>query len=342
MSCARAPAAMQALGAREGIEARLRRAFGIPSGDIEEAIAGECCDDIFDIAGLRRIGLLNGQWATKNGLERASLCEQWLTAEPPQRTQLLDKLHLVWAKADGEIRSFGKGQAPQDEDYLRLATAAFECCARLVRMRKVAKLVTQFSAGLRAGQGFALAYEEAKRAHGVVDFDDLIRWAEELLLTPGMGDWVRFKLDQSTDHILVDEAQDTNTRQWNIVLAIALEYFAGRGSLLPPPDHLHRWRLQAGHLRIPGHRSAELRRRPRLVRPRGERHRPRLSRSFDGPQLSLLAAYPADRRPGHRRSRPRGARLAATAEPARQRPLSPPRLRHAVAALFGRGRACRG
>ena len=32
-----------------------------------------------------------------------------------------------------------------------------------------------------------------------------------------MGDWVRYKLDRQTDHILVDEAQDTNERQWNIV-----------------------------------------------------------------------------------------------------------------------------
>src|SRR3546814_10119089 len=45
-----------------------------------------------------------------------------------------------------------------------------------------------------------------------------------------MGDWVRFKLDQSTDHILVDEAQDTNTRQWAIVAALAEEFFAGTGA----------------------------------------------------------------------------------------------------------------
>src|SRR3546814_13467451 len=45
-----------------------------------------------------------------------------------------------------------------------------------------------------------------------------------------MGDWVRYKLDQATDHILVDEAQDTNERQWNIVRALALEYFAGEGA----------------------------------------------------------------------------------------------------------------
>jgi ATP-dependent helicase/nuclease subunit A len=230
MSCARATRAMQQLGAREGIEARLRRAFGIPAGDVEEAIAADCCDDVFDLTALRRIGLMNNQWATKSGLERASLCEQWTAAAPAERALMLDQLHLVWAKADGGIRSFGKGQAPQDPDYLRLATAAFECCARLVSMRKVAKLVDLLAAGLRAGQTFAAAYAAAKRAHGVVDFDDLIRWAEELLLTPGMGDWVRYKLDQTTDHILVDEAQDTNERQWNIVRAIALEYFAGEGA----------------------------------------------------------------------------------------------------------------
>jgi ATP-dependent helicase/nuclease subunit A len=230
MCCARAPAAMEALGAREGIEARLRRAFGIPAGNIEEAIAAQCCDDIFDLAGLRQIGLLNSNWGTKSGLERASLCEEWAAAPPQERVRLIDRLHAIWAKADGEIRSFGKGQAPQDEDYVRLATAAFECCARLISMRKVAKLVEQLSAGLRAGQAFAGAYAQAKRVQGAVDFDDLIRWAEELLLTPGMGEWVRYKLDQATDHILVDEAQDTNERQWNIVRALAGEYFAGEGA----------------------------------------------------------------------------------------------------------------
>ena len=36
-----------------------------------------------------------------------------------------------------------------------------------------------------------------------------------------MGEWVRYKLDQRTDHILVDEAQDTNRDQWEIVGALA-------------------------------------------------------------------------------------------------------------------------
>ena len=42
-----------------------------------------------------------------------------------------------------------------------------------------------------------------------------------------MGEWVRYKLDQRTDHILVDEAQDTNDAQWDIVRALTEEYFSG-------------------------------------------------------------------------------------------------------------------
>jgi ATP-dependent helicase/nuclease subunit A len=229
-ACARAPDAMASLGPPELIEDRLRAAFGLPAGDIDAVIAGECCDEAFDVASLRRIGLLNGQWGTKNGLERASLCEQWAAAGTQERARLLDKLHTVWAKADGETRSFAKGQAPQDEDYLRLATAAFECCSRLLTMRKVASLVACLACGLSAGQRFAEAYAAAKRAAGVVDFDDLIRWTERLLATPGMGDWVRYKLDQATDHILVDEAQDTNAGQWSIVGALTEEFFAGAGA----------------------------------------------------------------------------------------------------------------
>jgi ATP-dependent helicase/nuclease subunit A len=228
--CARSPDAMTSLGPPELVEDRLRRAFGLPLGDIDEAIAGECCDEAFDVAALRRIGLLNSRWGTRSGLERASLCEQWASAGPSERAGLLDKLHSVWARGDGEIRSFAKGQAPQDENYIELATAAFECCARLLTMRKLAALTACLAAGLRAGQAYAEAWTAAKRAHAVLDFDDLIRLAERLLLAPGMGEWVRYKLDQANDHILVDEAQDTNEAQWNIVRALTLEYFAGEGA----------------------------------------------------------------------------------------------------------------
>src|SRR3546814_18808014 len=45
-----------------------------------------------------------------------------------------------------------------------------------------------------------------------------------------MGEWGRYKLDQATEHILLDEAQDTNLAQWTIIARLAEEFFAGEGA----------------------------------------------------------------------------------------------------------------
>ena len=63
-----------------------------------------------------------------------------------------------------------------------------------------------------------------------LDFDDLIRLAGGLLTETDARDWVRYKLDGGVDHILVDEAQDTSAEQWQVVGAIAEEFFAGQGA----------------------------------------------------------------------------------------------------------------
>ncbi|PWG01295.1 double-strand break repair helicase AddA [Sphingosinicella humi] len=230
MECARAPAAMETLGPREGVEARLRHVFALPLGDIDEAIATACGDDVFDRKTVDAIAAANRAWGTSTGLNCCDVISGWLSGDGAGRAAGLADLAAIVIKKDGEPRSISAGLLKADPDYADHAARLVECCRALLAMRAAAGLVALFAAGLRAGQTFARAYGEAKRAQGVVDFDDLIRTAERLLLEPGMGDWVRYKLDQATDHILVDEAQDTNHSQWNIVRALALEYFAGEGA----------------------------------------------------------------------------------------------------------------
>ncbi|WP_458095838.1 double-strand break repair helicase AddA [Roseomonas sp. WA12] len=75
-------------------------------------------------------------------------------------------------------------------------------------------------------------YRARKQRRGALDFDDLIHRAQALLLDPGSA-WVLFKLDGGLDHLLLDEAQDTNTAQWGIAQSLAQEFFAGAGTHEP-------------------------------------------------------------------------------------------------------------
>ncbi len=73
-------------------------------------------------------------------------------------------------------------------------------------------------------------YQAAKARRRVIDFDDQIDMACALLNDSAARDWVRYKLDGGVDHILVDEAQDTSKKQWQIINALSGEFFQ------PSPD----------------------------------------------------------------------------------------------------------
>ena len=76
---------------------------------------------------------------------------------------------------------------------------------------------------------FLPAYQRAKSAQGVLDFDDLIQKTKQLLGDKSLA-WVLYRLDGSIDHILIDEAQDTSPEQWDVITSISDEITAGQGS----------------------------------------------------------------------------------------------------------------
>ncbi|MFA5955278.1 double-strand break repair helicase AddA [Hyphomicrobium sp.] len=74
-------------------------------------------------------------------------------------------------------------------------------------------------------------YAAARNSAGALDFDDLILKTRDLLTSEnGQAQWVLFKLDGGLDHILVDEAQDTSPEQWDIISALAREFFSDMGA----------------------------------------------------------------------------------------------------------------
>ena len=72
-------------------------------------------------------------------------------------------------------------------------------------------------------------YRYEKQRRGLVDYDDLIDKALDLLRNTD-AQWVHYKLDLGIDHLLIDEAQDTSTKQWEIVQRLVAEFTAGAGA----------------------------------------------------------------------------------------------------------------
>ncbi|MHA3840135.1 double-strand break repair helicase AddA [Sphingomonas aestuarii] len=228
LACARAPDAMA--GLPSGIQPFLRRALDLPSGDVEAALEAACSDDAFDVASLRRIIDANRAWGTATGSDHAEIGDYWLEAAPAERARLIDDLRSIAHTAKGEPRKYSAKLSAADADYVELAVELGEACAKLASIRARAAFADLLASSLDAGRAYADAYGRAKRRSGAVDFGDLIRETVNLLRQPGIGEWVRFKLDQVTDHVLIDEAQDTNWDQWTIISAMAEEYFAGEGT----------------------------------------------------------------------------------------------------------------
>ena len=214
----------------EDVEPVVRAALDLPEGDLDGWLAEQCADGMFDHATLEWIARANADWGTARALPRCDAIAHWLTLTPAARVEGLADLHRVWAKADGEPMSLAKGWAPPMEGYGEAVARMYDWCAGLIGVRVRAGYAALLAQALHAGRAYADAYATAKRMAGAVDFDDLIARVVALLKTGGMADWIRYKLDQRIDHILVDEAQDTNQRQWDIVEAIGAEFFAGEGA----------------------------------------------------------------------------------------------------------------
>ncbi|HEY1153363.1 MAG TPA: UvrD-helicase domain-containing protein, partial [Pseudolabrys sp.] len=82
---------------------------------------------------------------------------------------------------------------------------------------------------LAIASAVAANYLREKQKRGLLDYDDLIDKTLQMLDRVSSS-WVHFKLDRGVDHVLIDEAQDTSPRQWDIVERIIAEFTAGAGA----------------------------------------------------------------------------------------------------------------
>ena len=228
MRCAARPDAMDALVG--DIRPYINAALDLKRDEDGSGLAALCSDALFDIPNLEALQDSNVRWNTKTGLEVAAKIQTWLDMEDDERLAHLDLVWLAVAKADGDPRKWESFSAKIDPDYAYKAESLYSDLQSLKQHIALIAFSGEYARALEVGRAFAWNFAEAKRQAGLLDFDDLIRAAADLLSGRTMAQWIAFKLDQRFDHVLVDEAQDTNPSQWSIVRGLIDDYFTGLGS----------------------------------------------------------------------------------------------------------------
>lgn len=137
-----------------------------------------------------------------------SLTDVLLTEKGTPRKRLVSKkVSIVYPNEVGQL--------------FRLADEVFEWDQEIKRDRTVQSTVLV----VKLASEFLTYYTNLKLDKGCLDYDDLIFKALEVLSDPSMAQHILYKLDRKIDHILVDEAQDTNIFQWKLIDCIVDGFF---------------------------------------------------------------------------------------------------------------------
>ena len=83
---------------------------------------------------------------------------------------------------------------------------------------------------LRIGRAYMDELTAIKRRNAVLFYDDLIEQTTRLVRDSHGISWVMYKLDQAIRHVLIDEAQDTDERQWEMIFGLTQDFTTGSGT----------------------------------------------------------------------------------------------------------------
>ncbi len=222
--------------------AAVRRALDLPAGPPEAWALAALAPGVFPDALAAEIGAAARAMGGRTGEDIADAAEPWAGLDAAARAVHLPALRKQLLTTKDELRAPyqpGKKLADVGAAAAALAGAIDALTATSAGMA----LADDLAAGWSLAADLAAEWRAHKTAHGLAEFHDIIARAALLLGTgPGGGapfaDWVRFKLDQQIDHILVDEAQDSNAAQWDIVWGLSEEFFAGQAAREGRPSSL--------------------------------------------------------------------------------------------------------
>ena len=187
MACAAKADAMEQLAT--GVLPFVRQLLGLPiDGDRQSWLAERCRDEAIDLRSMTLLRDAMAEFGGKKEQERQLALRLWLTLSPQERAAALPDVHLAWAtKTTGAPPKPTKGLLKALPDYEFIAGSLFEWSSGLLEKAVLFDYADLFAGALDAGRAFYHRYADAKKLHGVVDFDDMIRMTARLLQKSDMA-----------------------------------------------------------------------------------------------------------------------------------------------------------
>ena len=207
-----------------GVEEALRRHLDLGPGDTGDSLieAGAATD---------RNGLLRAAGALADGSKtdqaRGDTIRRWLGGD---RVSFADyRAQFINKDGSAKAKLATKAVEAADPGAIDILLDEQQHLLDLDDRLKGLRTIEATRLLLTIGAALIATYETLKTERALLDYDDLILKARDLL-ADGRVSWVHYKLDGGIDHILVDEAQDTSPQQWDVIAALADEFFAGTGA----------------------------------------------------------------------------------------------------------------
>jgi ATP-dependent helicase/nuclease subunit A len=208
----------------------IKKELGLQEDETQIALLNECISFTeFERAELRiaALALASGRPTdTKNSLKIIRCLE----IKEPTIKSYHEYLSVFLTQQD-EIRARLATQEviKKNEAVFDILNLEAQRVQKLQKRMKSLDLAIRTEALVKLSYSVLNSYEKTKNINASIDYDDLIFATYELLQQVGIASWVLFKLDGGIDHLLIDEAQDTNPEQWKIIEKLTDEFFSLKG-----------------------------------------------------------------------------------------------------------------